>query len=128
MVIVVDTSALIAILRGEPEADQFEEVLASASVVHLSAASKVELDLVAGRNSWPRAHDLLSTLSIRTAPFDDRQSEAARIAHARFGRGSGSPARLNLGDCFSYALAITRDEALLFKGDDFTHTDVRPAR
>ncbi|WP_246142840.1 type II toxin-antitoxin system VapC family toxin [Nocardioides rubriscoriae] len=60
-------------------------------------------------------------------PFDHEQALAARAAYARYGRGSGSPARLNLGDCITYALAMTTGEPLLFKGDDLTHTDVTPA-
>jgi ribonuclease VapC len=79
----------------------------------------------------PERHDELDQLLAETlssvVAFDDAQVRLAREAYARYGKGSGSPARLNLGDCFSYALAKTTGQPLLFKGDDFTHTDVTPA-
>jgi len=71
--------------------------------------------------------DYLEGAALSVAPVTARQARIARAAYRDFGRGSGHPAKLNFGDCFAYALAIERDEPLLFKGDDFTHTDVRSA-
>lgn len=124
---VVDTSALVAIIRGEPEGPSFEALMLDDELPSVSAPTMLELSLVVGPDAWQQAMVILTSLGCQTQPFDAAQFEIARVAHARFGRGSGSPARLNFGDCFSYALAITRDEPLLFKGDDFAHTDVRPA-
>lgn len=81
---------------------------------------------VAGGLIWV-VDDLVSEAMLEIVPFDGRQVREARIAHARFGKGTGHPAQLNFGDCMSYALAKVTGEPLLFKGDDFAHTDVEPA-
>lgn len=70
---------------------------------------------------------LMEQAGLRTVPFDEAQASIAIEANRRFGKGSGSPARLNLGDCFSYALAKSSSLPLLFIGDDFVHTDIRSA-
>lgn len=70
---------------------------------------------------------MLDLIAPRFVAFDVDQLAAARVAYSRYGRGSGHPARLNMGDCFSYALAKSRNLPLLFKGDDFIHTDIEPA-
>lgn len=124
---IVDTSAVIAVVRSEPESEAFEELLATAGITRISAATKLELSIVAGPRQWPQVAELLAAARVETVAFDSAQFEVARLAHVRFGRGSGSAAKLNYGDCFSYALAKAYDEPLLFKGDDFTHTDVRSA-
>ena len=126
---IVDTSALVAILRAEPDAERFAMAIEEADVVRLSAASYVELgavvdqarDAVASR----RLDELLEVAQVVIEPLTAVQARVAREAYRDFGRGSGHPAGLNLGDCFSYALAKSVGEPLLFKGSDFTHTDVR---
>jgi ribonuclease VapC len=126
---VVDTSALVAILLGEPEADRFARALADAPVRLLSAVSRVELSFVIeGRKGETGRADV--DLLLRDGGFDivavtPQQAEIAVDAFRRFGRGRHR-ASLNIGDCFAYALAVATDEALLFKGDDFIHTDIRP--
>ena len=106
-----------------------EEALAAATTRVMSAATRVELAAVLSRRLAPavarRAERILDRAQVEIADFDARQAEIAADAYRLFGRGSGHPAGLNFGDCFSYALAIARDEPLLFVGDDFTHTDVR---
>jgi imidazolonepropionase-like amidohydrolase len=94
------------------------------TVAATRAASVEELAAVTGE----RLDRIIETLGIEVVPVSAREGEVARGAHRRYGRGSGSPARLNVGDCFAYALSVTAGEALLFVGDDFTHTDVARAR
>ncbi len=124
---IVDTSALIAILYAESEADQFISLI-NGSETKLSGVSYVEAGAVIDRAGDPVASreldDLLSLGEVRIEPVSEHQARIARQAYRDFGKGSGHPAQLNLGDCFSYALAKATDEALLYKGDDFTHTDV----
>jgi ribonuclease VapC len=128
---VVDTSALVAILRNEPERAELLHVLAAAEDIVISAATLLEASIVlhakAGAEGVDDLDQLLRVAGARTVAVDVRQVRVAREGWARYGKGR-SPAALNFGDCFSYALAKTSDRALLFKGDDFTHTDVRPAR
>lgn len=128
---IVDTSALIAIATGEPEAEDFVRRIAAASPRRLSSASYLETGIVLDERRNPiltRDLDaLLGRFDMTVEPVTVEQARIARQAYRDFGRGSGHPARLNFGDCFSYALAKDVDEELLFKGDDFIHTDVRPA-
>lgn len=127
---IVDTSALVAVLRGEPEADRVVDLLLGAEGAQIAAPTLVELYAVAdGRDPAQRRRvdDLLSTLRISAAPFSAEHAAIAREAYRDYGRGSGHPARLNLGDCFSYALARASGEPLLYVGGDFGHTDVEPA-
>jgi ribonuclease VapC len=125
--VIVDTSALIAILYAESEADQFISLI-NGSETKLSGVSYVEAGAVIDRAGDPVASreldDLLSLGEVRIEPVSEHQARIARQAYRDFGKGSGHPAQLNLGDCFSYALAKATDEALLYKGDDFMHTDV----
>lgn len=125
---IVDSSALVAILMEEPEAEEFASRLATEDAV-VSAASLTECMIVlrgkAGEHMVRELDALLDSVAVSVLPLDEPQARLAGNAYARYGRGSGSRARLNYGDCFSYALAISRDEPLLFKGDDFIHTDVR---
>lgn len=127
---VLDTSALVAILRDEPESDAFADLLALADDPLISAATLLECSMVVHRRAGPRAiqrlDDLLHVTGIRVAAVDVAQAHAARDAWLRYGKGR-SPAGLNFGDCFSYALAKTTGRPLLFKGNDFAHTDVTPA-
>jgi len=128
---IVDTSAIVAILRGEPERAALRRVLEDAPRRSVSAATLVETFSVMDRGTQPTtARDVdawLSEQDVQVAPFTERQARIAREAYRDFGRGSGHPAQLNLGDCFAYALAKVTGEPLLFKGDDFVHTDVRSA-
>lgn len=128
---IIDTSALIAILKGEPDAARYAAALEVAPIRRLSAASYVECGIIVDRNDHPvlarRLDDMLDEASISIEPFTEAHARIARQAYRDFGRGSGHPARLNFGDCFSYALAKATGEPLLFKGDDFHHTDVASA-
>lgn len=128
---VVDSSAVIAILLDEPEAVPFSVAIGRAAGALISAASLLECSMVMYRQGGARGlddlDDLLHDSRIRCVPVDVTQALAARTAWVRFGKGN-SPAGLNFGDCFSYALARTMDRPLLFKGGDFTRTDVRVAR
>ncbi|GAB3365211.1 type II toxin-antitoxin system VapC family toxin [Modestobacter lapidis] len=128
---IVDSSALVAILRQEPDADRFTEALARSSRSLLSAGTYLEVGIVADSSPDPvlgrRLDELLQALEIDIAPVTEQQAMVARRAYRDFGRGSGHPARLNYGDCFAYALAQTTGEPLLFTGDDFNLTDLRPA-
>lgn len=121
---IVDSSALVAIVRGEPEAEDFARLIEESGSAQVSTATVLECAIVLGGLRATALDRLVAALELTVVPFDEGQSRLAREAHARFGRGSGSPARLNMGDCFSYALARQTGRPLLFKGDDFTHTDL----
>lgn len=124
---VIDTSALIAILRAEPESQSLAHALEAADARHLSAVSYVEASMVIdarqGAEGLRRLDRLIAAAGIEIVPVDRAQAEAARDGWRRFGKGR-HPAGLNLGDCFAYALAQERHEPLLFKGEDFSRTDV----
>lgn len=128
--IALDSSALIAILLKEPERAIFASVIAAQPCV-IGAPTLVECRSVAfglvGHAGMMFLDGVISSYDIEVAPFDQSHVATAIDARMRYGRGTGHPARLNLGDCFSYALAKTRNIPLLFKGDDFIHTDVSPA-
>jgi ribonuclease VapC len=127
---IVDSSVVIAILTNEPESDAFLHAL-SRGGARMSAASYLESGIVADRSHDPRLGRKLDALLVEAAialePVTPAQARIARAAHRDFGRGSGHPAKLNFGDCFAYALAVDRNEPLLYQGDDFGHTDVRSA-
>ncbi|SDX46701.1 type II toxin-antitoxin system VapC family toxin [Thiocapsa roseopersicina] len=127
---VIDPSALLAILQDEPERRAFNELIEAASQRRLSTASFVELSIVIeARRGAEGIRDLdlfLATAGTEFVAFDMAQARLAREGFRRFGKGR-HPAGLNLGDCFSYALARALDEPLLFKGDDFPLTDVKLA-
>jgi len=126
--VIVDTSALVAIIRAEPDAAVYAELLAAGQGSLISAANYVETAIVVDASRDPvavrRFGELLQVAGVTVAPVTAEQAGIAREAYRDFGKGSGHPAQLNFGDCFSYALAKDRGEALLFKGDDFGHTDV----
>lgn len=124
---IVDASALVAILHGEPEAGDFKSLVAE-NVTSVSAATALEAAIVVTIDRHHELDQLLSDGDITVVPFDHAQAKVAREAYARYGRRSGSKARLNFGDSMAYALAKVSGEPLLFKGDDFTHTDVTQAR
>ncbi len=125
---IIDTSALLAILRDEGDAVSYADAIANASVRRLSAANYVEAAAVIDASRDPiasrRFDDLVREARLIIEPVTEAQARIARDAYRDFGRGSGHPARLNFGDCFAYALAKAVNEPLLFKGQDFTHTDV----
>lgn len=127
----VDTSAVIAILNREPEAELFTRQLLTHPGSQFPAANYPEAAIVLDNHSNPllsrQLDEMLSHSGINVVGVTPEQARIARSAHRDFGRGSGSPAGLNFGDCFAYALAIERDEPLLYKGDDFVHTDVGSA-
>jgi ribonuclease VapC len=126
--VIVDTSALVAILRDEPDAKIFAMAIAGADRRRLSVANYVETAIVidGSRNPIASRHfdDLLREAEIVIEPVTEEQAKIAREAYRDFGRGSGHPAGLNFGDCFAYALAKVLREPLLFKGGDFGHTDI----
>jgi len=123
----IDTSALAAILLQEPEAGQFLRILSSAGNLAISAANKAELLIVVrsrlGTDGIAKALELLAMYGIAVIPVDDADAELAANAFERFGKGR-HPAGLNFGDCFSYALANRLNVPLLFKGNDFSKTDL----
>lgn len=127
---IVDTSALIAVLRDEGDAISYANAIANASVRRVSAVTYVETAVVIDASRDPiasrRFDDLLREARIVIEPVTEVQARIAREAYRDFGRGSGHPASLNFGDCFTYALARSMNEPLLFKGKDFMHTDVAP--
>nr|WP_300144061.1 type II toxin-antitoxin system VapC family toxin [Propionicimonas sp.] len=124
---IVDTSAIVALLLAEPEAADIARLLAEGPA-RMSAATLVELHAVAANRlsavQHRRLERLLIEAEIQIVPFTEEQARVAGQALRDFGRGSGHPARLNLGDAYTYALAATTGEPVLFVGDDFTHTDL----
>lgn len=125
--IVADSSAIIAIAFGEPEADHFQRLLTDASDCVCSAVTFTEcvMVLIGKRATTPlrEVEALFDDLKVRTAALDPEQGRLASEAFVRFGKGR-HPAYLNLGDCFSYALAKSLNAPLLYKGNDFIHTDI----
>jgi len=128
--VIVDSSALLAVLLREPDSERYENAIATAANCRMSAVNVLETSIVVeGRGGAAAGHELdafLDRAGIAMAPVTAEQVQAARVAWRRFGKGN-HPARLNLGDCFAYALAKTAEEPLLFKGDDFSQTDIEAA-
>ncbi len=126
---ILDSSALVAVFDGEREHLAFSSAIMAAPRRRISAATLVEVTMVIdGRKDAVQSRqfdELVDGMDIEIAPFTERQARIAREAFRDFGRGSGHPAGLNLGDCFAYALAKDTGEPLLYKGDDFVYTDVR---
>jgi ribonuclease VapC len=129
--VIVDSSALIAILKQEAEWLALSEVLDSAKSNRISAANYLETSIVV--DGWRNPilsrefDELMERFNIQIEPVTEAQAKIARQAYRDYGKGSGHPAGLNFGDCFSYALARDKREPMLWKGDDFGHTDIRPA-
>lgn len=129
---IVDSSALIAMLTNEEDGEALSVVMDDAEVVRMSAASYLETSIVIDAHHdavlSARFDDLILDCEIAIEPVTPEQARLARQAYRDYGRGSGHRANLNFGDCFSYALAREKREPILFKGDDFGHTDLRSAR
>ncbi len=128
---IVDSSAVLAILRAEPEAAACARAIEKAAVRRISAANYVESAVVIDGSRDPvasrRFDALIHQAEIRIESVTGDQARIAREAYRDFGKGSGHPAQLNFGDCFAYALAKATGEPLLFKGNDFSRTDIEPA-
>ena len=128
---IIDTSALIAILRAEPDADDMAHAIERAQHRRISAANWVETAVVIDGSRDPvasrRFDELVQIAELQVEPVTHDQARIARDAYRDFGKGSGHKAGLNFGDCFAYALAKSTGETLLFKGNDFGHTDITPA-
>jgi ribonuclease VapC len=128
---IVDTSALVAILKHEPERLAFAKALDEAKNLSISAATYLEFSIVIDSCGDPalslEIEETIEKFDIQIESVTAAQAKIARQAYRDFGKGSGHPANLNFGDCFSYALARDKREPMLYKGDDFVHTDIRPA-
>jgi ribonuclease VapC len=128
---IVDTSALVAILKREPEQAAFSARLEAEQNTKISAATYLETCIVIDGLRNPALSHLLDEIieraQISIEPVTVEQAKIARQAYRDYGKGSGHPANLNFGDCISYALARVQREPLLYKGDDFVHTDLRSA-
>jgi ribonuclease VapC len=126
--IAVDTSVLIAILLDEPERLHFNRVIADQQPAFLSAVSLQEAGMIMrsrkGEAGVADLHQLVMTLQLKVSPFDELQARAAIEVFGHYGKGMGTAAKLNMGDCASYALAKTMNAPLLFKGNDFAATDI----
>jgi len=126
--VLIDSSALLAIIFGEPEATRFVEVIAADDIRAVAAPALVEVTAVLLMRKWANGqaalHQLLEALDIDVVPMTASAAEIAQQAYARFGKGTGSPAVLNFGDCLAYGVAKDLREPLLFKGNDFPRTDL----
>jgi ribonuclease VapC len=129
--VIIDTSALIAILRAEPDAGEMARAIERAQIRRISAANWLETAVVIDASRDPvasrRFDELIQTAELRVEPVTGDQARIARDAYRDFGKGSGHKAGLNFGECFAYALAKSTGEDLLCKGSDFGHTDITPA-
>jgi ribonuclease VapC len=129
--VIVDASAVIAVVNGEDDAEEYAEILLTASSLNISAATLLEANMVMRRSENPVMHrlvdDLIESLGVAIVPFDGDQARMAIHAFDRYGKGSGHKAKLNFGDCMVFALAKSLDEPLLFKGSDFSKTDLQSA-
>lgn len=128
--IAVDTSAIIAIMQSEPEAAAFTRQMEQAATTYMSAVSLQQALMVLtsrrGDLVWPLLDSIIRGLEVEIVAHDERLARIAADAFLRFGKGR-HPARLNCGDCASYALAKSLNIPLLFKGTDFAQTDIVPA-
>jgi ribonuclease VapC len=129
--VIVDASALVALVRDEPDAPAYAAALEAAAMSRVSAANYFEAAIVidGSRNATlsRRLDDVITQARIAIEPVTEMQVRIARDAYRDYGKGSGHPAGLNFGDCFAYALARDLAEPLLYKGTDFGHTDIRSA-
>ncbi|HVS46042.1 MAG TPA: type II toxin-antitoxin system VapC family toxin [Verrucomicrobiae bacterium] len=128
---ILDSSAVVAILRAEPDAGPIAAAIEATAVRRISAATYFETALVIDLTRNPiisrQFDDFMAEAEVVIEPVTEEHARLARAAYRDFGKGSGHRAKLNFGDCFAYALAKARREPLLFKGNDFTHVDVTSA-
>jgi ribonuclease VapC len=128
---IVDTSAIVAILKREPEGFALSKALDAASSISISAATYLETCIVVDGMKNPvlslQIDEIIEEFDILIEPVTAGQVRIARQAYRDYGKGSGHSASLNFSDCFAYALARDKREPLLYKGDDFVHTDIRTA-
>jgi ribonuclease VapC len=128
---IIDTSVIVSIIKEEPEAVSFSAILESTEVLRISAANYLESSIVIDGKKNPKlsvlVDEILERARVIVEPFTAEQARIARQAYRDYGKGSGHAANLNFGDCFAYALARVKREPLLYKGDDFVHTDILPA-
>ena len=128
---IVDSSALVAVLLNEEDGAALSRAMDDPEIVRISAASYLETSIVIDKYRdavlSARLDDMILDSEIVIEPVTVEQARMAREAYRNFGKGSGHRANLNFGDCFSYALARVKREPILFKGDDFIHTDLRSA-
>jgi ribonuclease VapC len=128
---IVDSSALVAIVREEKEHSEFREIILSTPSPMMSAGNYLETCIVIdgekNATTSQKLDQVIQYFGIEVIAVTEAQAKIARIAYATYGKGSGHPAQLNFGDCFAYALAMDTGQALLFKGDDFAKTDVKSA-
>ena len=127
---IVDSSAIIAILKGEPDGDHLLAAIATDPSARMAAPNYLEAAIVVDGLRDPvksrQFDDLVGALGIEIVAATVEHAHVARAAYRDFGKGSGHPAGLNFGDCFAYALARLAGEPLMFNGDDFGHTDIAP--
>jgi ribonuclease VapC len=127
---IVDSSALLAVILNEPDEPRVAAALVDAPKLRMSAANWLEVAMVIDSRKSLRAQarleDLIQELGVELMPVTVEAAYRSRVAHAEFGRGN-HPAKLNFGDCFAYALAKITREPLLFIGNDFAQTDIEPA-
>ena len=129
---IVDSSALVAIIHGEPGYERLQrQMVFAAKPPRMSSVNFLETAIVIDGKRDPKASrkldDLIKELEIELIDFTPEHARLARAAYRDFGKGSGHPAKLNFGDCMAYALAQSEREPLLYVGDDFTHTDLEAA-
>jgi ribonuclease VapC len=128
---ILDTSAIIAAIAGEPDHARFQDAMLDAEALAMSASTALETRIVLysryGEAAVADFDEMLKSADIVVVPFDDALARAAFDGFRRYGKGQGRPAQLNIVDCAAYALAKTRNEPLLFKGNDFLNTDVESA-
>jgi ribonuclease VapC len=128
---IVDSSALVAVLLNEEDGESLSRAMDDPELVRMSAASYLETSIVIDKYRdavlSARLDDMILDAEIVIEPVTVDQARIAREAYRNFGKGSGHRANLNFGDCFSYALTRVKREPILFKGDDFGHTDLRSA-
>lgn len=126
--IIVDTSALMAVMLGEPEKGKFIETISGADIIRVGSATLLESRMVLtgrkGRDAVQDLDDFIQESGMEIMPVTATDVDLAFEAFLRYGKGSGSGAKLNFGDCFSYALAKRMNAPLLFKGNDFSQTDI----
>ena len=125
---VLDTSAVVASVTGEPDKERYRQAMFGADSLAMSSVTVLETRIVLhgrhGSDMVAAFDGMIAELAIEVVAFDGPQVDAAIDAFRRYGKGQGHPAQLNLCDCAAYALAMTRNEGLLFKGNDFARTDI----